>query len=148
MPAALGDKAQFTRKRTAAAPAGGATDDEVADVMRAAVKKARASQLPRHPRRPSLWQSPRRLQRQCPRPRLRRQSKWHRASLRSKPCQRRGVGSKPEIVLTNFGCRIWRCSSPHVKERGQAFLGRAPDAVDNGQVPRDGAANLLLSAWT
>ena len=43
VPAALGDKAQFTRKRTAAAPAGGATDDEVADVMRAAVKKARRS---------------------------------------------------------------------------------------------------------
>jgi hypothetical protein len=43
VPAALGDKAQCTRKRTAAAPAGGATDDEVADVMRAAVKKARRS---------------------------------------------------------------------------------------------------------
>ena len=113
VPAALCDKAQFTRKRAAAAPAGEATDDEVADVMRAAVKKARGSQLPRQPRRPSLWQSPRRPQRQCPRPRPRRQSKWHRASLRSKPCRRRDVKSKPEIVLTH-GCRIWHCSSPHL----------------------------------
>ena len=47
VPAALCDKAQFTRKRAAAAPAGEATDDEVADVMRAAVKKARGVAAPK-----------------------------------------------------------------------------------------------------
>ena len=49
VPAALGDKAKFTRKRTAAAPAEGATDDDVADVMRAAVKRARGVAAPKTP---------------------------------------------------------------------------------------------------
>ena len=46
VPAALGEKAQFTRKRAAAS---GATDDEVADVMRAAVKTARGKAAPKTP---------------------------------------------------------------------------------------------------
>jgi len=49
VPAALGDKAQFTRKRAAAEPAGETTDDEVAAVMRAAVKKARGVAAPKTP---------------------------------------------------------------------------------------------------
>ena len=44
VPAAVGEKAQFTRKRAAAS---GATDDEVADAMRSAVKKARGKAAPK-----------------------------------------------------------------------------------------------------
>ena len=49
VPAALGDKAQFTRKRAAAEPSGETTDDDVATVMRAAVKKARGVAAPKTP---------------------------------------------------------------------------------------------------
>ena len=46
VPAAVGEKATFGRKRTAAS---GATDDEIADVMRTAVKKARGQAAPKTP---------------------------------------------------------------------------------------------------
>ena len=46
VPAAVGEKATFGRKRTAAS---GATDDEMAEVMRAAVKKARGQAAPKTP---------------------------------------------------------------------------------------------------
>jgi len=46
VPAAVGEKARFSRKRTAAS---GATVDEIADVMRTAVKKARGQAAPKTP---------------------------------------------------------------------------------------------------
>ena len=58
-------------------------------------------QLPRHPRRPSLWQRQRRLQRRCPKPQW-RHPKWHRANVRPKLCQRRGMGSKPATASINI----------------------------------------------
>ena len=86
---------QFIRKRTAAAPAGEATDDEVGDAMRAAVKKARGGSSPQDT---SEGQACGRAQdaskgnAQDPRPR--RQPEWHRASLRSKLCQRTWEASR------------------------------------------------------
>ena len=49
MPAALGDKAQFTRKRAADEP----TEDDMAVAMRAAVKKARGAAAPKTPTPPA-----------------------------------------------------------------------------------------------
>ena len=70
--------------------------------------------------------------------------------IKAVPKKGRGkqAGDRLDQHLEPLGVGSGAAQAPTSRKGGQAFLGRAPDAADNGQVPRDGAANLLLSVWT
>ena len=125
VPAAVGEKAQFGRKRTMAS---GATDDEVAEAMRSAVKRARGRAAPKTPPKapaiaapktppkamattPSQWRQP-----QLP-------SAWQPLeSHRSRPCPRKAVRRRQEIP--------WTCTSKGwVLAQGQPRLQHASGSL-------------------
>ena len=152
VPAALGDKAQFTRKRTASAPAEGAADDDVADVMRAAVKKARGDAAPKTPPKAKSVAAPKTPPKAMPKTPM-AASKVAPGKPQTKAMPKKGHGKQAgdslDQHLGRLGVGSGTAQAPSlyldVKEGRQALLGRASDAADSGQVP---AADLLLPAWS
>ena len=150
VPAALGDRAKFTRKRTAAAPAEGATDDDVADVMRAAVKGQRSGSSQDTPQSQVCGSTKDASKGNAPSPIGSIQSCTGQTSDQSYAKEGAWEESRrqPRPTSRTPGSWIRHRSSPHlhldIKEGRQALLSRAPDAADSGQVPQDSAADLLL----
>ena len=137
VPAALGEKAQFTRKRAAA----DATDDEVASAMRAAVKKARGVAAPRTPPKAMPKTPLRRPPRQNPRA---------NQKANQQPCPRKAVVAsklEPNWIAIWRGL-AWAQVLPRrqldLPQRRQDCLSRATDATDRAKVPHRGPADLLL----
>ena len=152
VPAALCDKAQFTRKRTAEAPAGEATDDEVADVMRAAVKKARGVAAPKTTPKAKPVAEPKTPPKAMPKTPPKAAIKVAPGKPQIKAVPKKGrekqAGDRLDQHLERLRVGSGTAQAPTcIWTSRQAFLGRAPGAADNGQVPGDGAADLLLSAW-
>ena len=90
VPAAVGEKAQFTRKRAAAS---GATDDEVADVMRFAVKKARGKAAPyKTPPKAAAGAAPKTPPKAMPRPPMQATTKSAPGKPQVKAMPKKGRG--------------------------------------------------------
>ena len=166
VPAAVGEKATFGRKRTAAS---GATDDEMADVMRTAVKKARGQAAPKTPpKAPAIAapKTPPKAKATTPKPPATAAKSMAAATTPKRlaaPGEAADQGHAKERpwesswrhlrpALGALGCGIRDRPGPHLHldvPKGWWHLpGRTSDAADCGQVPPDGVANLLFPAWS
>ena len=126
VPAALGDKAQFTTKRAAA---GGATDDEVADVMRAAVNKARGAAAPKTP--PKAIAAPKTPPKAMPK------TPGGKPQVKAMPKKGRGkqAGNVLDEHLEGLGVGPGTAQAPTCiwtsRKGGKIFFGRAPNEADS-----------------
>ena len=121
MPAALGDKAQFTRKRAAAEP----TEDDMAVAMRAAVKKARGAAAPKTPPTPPAKAAPKAVPAGKPQSKPAAMPKKGGGGKRTEEqldlhLERLGVGS----VTAQGDLHL------DLKKRGQNLFGRVPNEAD------------------
>ena len=166
VPAAVGEKAKFSRKRTAAS---GATDDEIACVVRTAVKKARGQAAPKTPpKAPAIAapKTPPKAMATTPKPLAtaaksmaaattpKRLAAPGKPQTKAMPKKGRGkaAGDTLDRHLERLGVGSGDCPSSDLYldvQKGRWHLpGRTSNAADRGQVPQDGVADLLFPAWS
>ena len=166
VPAAVGEKATFGRKRTAAS---GAADDEMAEVMRTAVKKARGQAAPKTPPKAPAIAAPKTPPKaaagytQATGHSCAVQGYSHNAEAlgrsgeatdqghaKERPWQssRRHLG--PPLGAVGCGLRDSPSTDLHldIPEGWWHLPGRASNEADGGQVPQDSVADLLLPEWS
>ena len=151
---------QFIRKRTAAAPAGEATDDEVGDAMRAAVKKARGVAAPKTPPKAKPVAGPKTLPKAMPIPKAMpktpaqggNQSGTGQASGQSYAKERgKQAGDRLDLHLERLGVGSGTAQAPTCiwtsRKGGELFLAGLPMRQTVDKFP-ESAAGLLLSTWS
>ena len=132
LPAALGDKAQFTRKRAAAEP----TDDDMATAMRAAVKKARGAAAPKPPPKAMPKTPPKAAPKSAPAGKP--QSKLAAMPKKGGGCKR--AGEQLDLHLERLGVGSGTAQAP--RSRSAAF----PMVLRAGRVTLPGAQLMTFAA--